>query len=128
VLAMIVGLVSCSDGDLLDDGRITTGLAVREEWPAVRQAGVLVQGLMKDFNYAASPEFDRSVAGRSESYRAMKASIMSDPVNRKELKKRFLDALSRALSSDDIYQLLPESKHAEVREVVRLILSLSNPD
>lgn len=93
--------------------------------PLVRRMAQIVKGLYDGFDYASSPEFIKSVEGKSEAFRAMRLKLLS-PAKKTELRKRFGDELARILESPGIYDLVRPSEHERLKELRALLLEVSN--
>ncbi|MEO8215447.1 MAG: hypothetical protein ABI718_00020 [Acidobacteriota bacterium] len=116
-----------NDVDLLNDSRVIQQFCVPEDYASLREAAHILARAYTDFDYEKSIEFEQIVAGKSEAYARMKASIFSDPTKRKEQQERFKEALKSLLESDAALNLVPRQERYPLLKVRELILELQNP-
>jgi hypothetical protein len=125
---MIIGLKRVNDADLIDDPTVFNAeVCEADDMPLVRRMAAIVVELFDTFDYAKSPEFQRMVEGKSVEIRAMRLKMLS-PVRRKEMRKRFGEALARVLESDEILELLEPARHERIKELRNLLMEVSNPN
>jgi hypothetical protein len=128
LMMLLVDMVVVGDAESIGDVPVLKSVAPSADWAALQEAVALIKELFQGYDYAASPEFDRSAQGKSSSVRMMLASMANDPDRRRAHKKRFQESLYTALDRDDVYQLIPESKHEVLKRIVQLMKGLSVPD
>jgi hypothetical protein len=124
---MLVGLTRVNDISLVDDPKVMSReVCLDGDIPLIRRMSTITNELYTTFNYEKSPEFLRSVTGKSELVRAMRLKFLT-PQRRAEMHKRFGDALVRVMESDDILDLVESSRHERIKELRGLLLEVSNP-
>ncbi len=93
----------------------------------VRRMAEIVSDLFEAFDYSRSPEFLRSVAGKSAEFIAMKQRLIT-PMKRAEIQKRLGRALEKVWNCDDVFELVEPSRHAQIKELRNLLSEVSNLD
>ena len=127
LLDMLVGLTRANDISLVDDPKVMTReVCLEGDLPLVRLMATITSELYTTFNYANSPEFLRSVSGKTEAVRAMRLKSIT-PQRRTEMQKRFGDALVQIMESDEILDLVESSRHERIKELRALLLEVFNP-
>ncbi len=126
---MLIGLFEVNDLELVnEDSVLSPSVCSASDRENVRKMAEIIAGLYRDFNYFESPEFLQSLAGKSETFKQVKSKLLSDPVKQTELRRRLGEALVSIMRSDDAYNLFPERNHHSLKELERLVSSVSNPD
>jgi hypothetical protein len=129
LLGYVVWLSSVNDAELLEGDRILSGeLCSRGDRPTVREAGRLVDSVLKSFVYIRSPEFAAELAGKSEEFARMRAKLTDAPAKRPEQRRRAERALAALLVSDEAYDLFPAVDHPQLDTIRELFQGLKNPN
>lgn len=122
----LIGLTETNDLQVLDvPGFLSCEFCEAGDVPLVRRMAQIVKGLSDGFDYASSPEFIKSVEGKSETVRAMRLKLLT-AAKKTELRKRFGDSLARILESPEIYDLVKPSEHERLKELQALLIEVSN--
>jgi len=114
VLALVVSLVRAGDVELLAGDGILEPLCPIKFRANVRAAAISLRGIYEEFSYTQSPEFLRSVSGKTESYRVLAAKLSSEPSKAAANKERLLVGLRELLHDDTAFQLVPENQHEQL--------------
>jgi hypothetical protein len=107
--------------------RDLTSLCHPDEFPLVERMSAIMGELLKTFDYAKSPEFLRSILGKSAAFIEMKKRLLT-PVKRTENFKRLCDALANVGKSDAAFDLIEESRQGRIKELRDLLSEISNSD
>ena len=111
---VMTALVCCNDGDLIDDPAcFPCPDDSRAFWMDARD---MIAELRRGFDYLASPRFANSIAGKSDQYVATATRMTAQKPA--EYKSDFDAAIQDALNSDRIFDLIPASAHAGLREIL----------
>ncbi|KLU03488.1 hypothetical protein RISK_004492 [Rhodopirellula islandica] len=111
---VMTALVCCNDGDLIDDPACFPCSAdSRAFWLDARD---MIAAIRTDYDYVASPEFTDSIAGKSDQYVTTATRMAAQ--KSAEYKSDFDAAIQDALNSDRIFDLIPTSAHAGLREIL----------
>ena len=94
---------------------------------ACLELAAITSELFDTFDYAKSPEFLRSLEGKSEAFRAMKLKLIT-PERQTEMRKRLGDALVGVIDSDEILVLIEPVRWERIKELRNLLMEVSNPD
>ena len=122
VLSMVVGLVRCCDGDIVEPGFLSqTGIHPQNHHRVITLRDH-IQRLVDEYDYIQSPAFLRGIAGRSPEFRAMKTKLEQQPEKRASHAQAFSNALASIRRDDSAYDLL-SSTHQHLLDVIRLQLS-----
>ena len=127
LISCIVGFKETNNLQVLDEpGFLDEEIVFADDVPLVRRMATITNELYDAFDYAKSPEFLRSIEGKSEAVRAMRLKLIT-PQRRAEMRKRFGDALTRIMESDEVFDLVEPSRHEQIsRNYVAFIGSLQS--
>jgi hypothetical protein len=129
LVTLLVAWSSMNDADLVDDDAcLSVEVCHQSDRAAVRRAARLVDHLRKRFSYVESPRFLHTLAGKSDSYAAMRRKLEDQPTKRVVHLASFNAALRSVLSSRDAYDLVPAERHAELDALADVLRRVGNPD
>ena len=124
----LVGLKRTNAQDvLMEPGFITHEFCDADDAPLVLRMSAIINELFDTFDYSKSPEFLRSLNGKTAEFRAMKLRLIT-PARRADMLKRFGDALVRVRESDAVFELLESTRHERIKELRALLSEVSNED
>lgn len=117
---VLVALAAVGDADAFEAGLS----AHRKEFgdcvaASFRGLGVRISQILRSYDYLKSPEFLRSIDGKSEQFVAMKRKLESDPTRRAHHAKRFEVALCNLPTSSEAYDLLSVDAHVHLNAIRR---------
>jgi hypothetical protein len=115
-LSVIVAMVVANDEEVLHDEHVLRGLASTQYWPLIREVTQVVAQCWRSFDYCCSPEFQRSVEGKSPSYTAMAGRLAA--THRAEHERRLEAALGQA-NAAELARLLPIEQCAKLLGAIR---------
>ena len=102
----LVALTRTNDLQALDvPGFLVPEFCNAGDIPLVTRMAAITSEVFDTFDFAKSPEFLRSLEGKSEAFRAMKLKLIT-PERRTEMRKRLGDALVGVIDSDEILVLI----------------------
>lgn len=123
---MLVGLKETGSEQVLDEPAfLTWEICERGDIPLVRRMSTIINELFDSFDYSKSPEFIRSLSGKSAEFRAMKLRLIT-PMRRTETRKRLGDALAHFADSDAVLDLIEDNRHERIKELRSLLTEVSN--
>ena len=128
LLKTVMGLIAMGDVDLLEEQRVISLLGAPIDFERICRLAQLLSELFRDFDYTRSPEFERSVEGKSPAFVDMKKKFAREPVKASEHRERYKKGLSDLLENQSAYELTPISLHDQLDEIRRLIYEIENPD
>ena len=129
LLKLLVALIRMNDSHVLSTDEGLTGEACSpEDRVIVRDLCELLIPIRRFYEYTRSPEFTKSLEGKSPQVQSMMRKLASDPAKKKQQLERLDRALEELLTSGDVFQLVSEEGHENIREIVRRVGTLSNPD
>ena len=129
LIKLLVDVTAVNDLPVLDEDRnLPTEVCVREDRQTVRRMVKIVAGLLREFEYEKSPEFEEAVAGKSHAVVTMKRRLASDPKKRSDYRRQMEEALGNVLTNDAVYSLVPKGQHYALRDLADLARGLRNPD
>lgn len=128
LISCIVGFKETNSFQVLDEpGFLNEEMCHKGDIPLVRRIAAITSELFDAFDYSKSPEFVRSLEGKSEAFRAMKLKLIT-PQRRTEMRKRLGDALARVIDSDEVLELIEPGRWERIKELRNLLTEVSNPD
>lgn len=128
LICMLVGLTRVSDIDLVNDKAVLSHeVCLVSDQSSVRRMAAIVSELYDTFDYSQSPEFIRSIEGKSPEFRAMRQRMLT-PMMRTELRSRLGRALEKVLDSEEVLDLIELRRQELIKELRTLLRNLSNPD
>ncbi len=128
LIGMLVGLTRVNDIDLVNDQSVLSHeVCLDGDRSLVRRMAEIVSELYETFDYSRSPEFLRSIEGRSVEVRAMRERLLT-PIKRAEIQTRLGQALEKVWESDEVFELIEPSRQERVKELRNLLCEVSNPD
>jgi hypothetical protein len=126
LLGVLVGLKETSNEQVLDEPAfLTREICDRGDIPLVRRMFAIISELVDSFDYSKSPEFVRSLSGKSDEFRAMKLRLFT-PMRRTQTLKRFGDALTNVADSDAVLDLIENNRRERIKELRSLLSEVSN--
>jgi hypothetical protein len=126
LIGVIVAMTRSNDLPVLNvPGFLNEEFCFPGDSPLVRRMATIVEELYDGFDYAQSPEFLKSLEGKSESYKAMRLKLLT-PAKKTEMLKRYSDAVAGILESDEVYALTEPDKHKRLKELRALLVEVSN--
>lgn len=129
LLKLLVALIRMKDSHVLStDEGLTGEVCSPEDRAIVRDLRGLLTPIRRFYEYTESPEFSMSLEGKSPQVQSMMRKLASDPAKKRQQLERLDRALEELLTSGDVFQLVREEEHDNLREIVRLVGTLSNPD
>lgn len=129
VATLLVAWSSMNDIQLADnDACLPQDVCSPEDRVHVRRAATLVDRLRTDFSFVKSPRFQRQVEGKSAAFSAMKQKLEDEPSKRAQHARLFDAALNSILASEEVYDLVPAERHADLRELQARLQRLGNPE
>lgn len=129
VLQLLVVYARMRDQQLVENDQVLSAdVCLPEDRRRLRRIMALLVPLRDSFRYEDSPDFQESVAGKSEALKRMKEKLASDPLKRREAESRFDRALRDLLSSDEAFRLTPTAAHPTLREIAELASGLAKTD
>ena len=128
LLQAVVGLIEVNDYQLLSHRPALGEIAHPDDFELVGRIARTVKSLYDDFDYTESPEFLRSIEGKSDRFAEMKRRLASDPQRRAEQRDRLAEALVELPDTTRLLALVPQRRRVEVDEITRWLSALRNPD
>lgn len=110
---------------LLEEPAVLEETCLPRDLSIVIQMSAIISRLLDTFDYSRSPEFLRSVEGKSPEFLAMKLRMIT-PIRRTEVRKRLGDALANVLKSNAAFELVDEPRHKLLEELRTLLFQVSN--
>jgi hypothetical protein len=127
LLQVLLGLKETNSTHAIHEPEFLTEICVEGDAPLVLRMFAIVNEMVDAFDYTKSPEFLRSVGGKSSEVRAMRLKLIN-PVRKKELRKRFREAMDNVLQSDEILDLVEPVRVERIKELRNLLCEVSNPN
>ena len=129
LLTLLVAWSRMNDAALADDDAcLSIEVCDPKDRPEVRRAALLIDHLRNRFSYLDSPRFHREIDGKSASYVSMRERLENAPTKRAAHLDMFTSALGSVLLSRDVYDLVPEERHAELDALANIFRQVANPD
>jgi len=127
IIKMLVGLEATNDLDLVNDDKVLSiAVCSKSDRAKVKQMASLLSELFLSFNYEKSPEFQKSILGKSTKYREMKLRLISDPTKTKNYKRRLADAFIN-FNTKELGELIKTGEHEKVKLIYSIMEEISNP-
>lgn len=119
---LIIGLIVANDWDIFDEVARKhpadfPGAAVK----VYREIGSTIVRVLNEYDFTKSVAFSASVEGRSESYVRTRVRFESEPVKRRDHRRRFVEALKTLPESDEAFDLAPPSEWSSLTRVRDLV-------
>jgi hypothetical protein len=127
LIQVLVGLKSMNSKYAVHEPSFLREICVDDDFPKVLRMFALVDEVVDSFDYTESDEFVKSVEGKSDAVRAMRRKLI-DPVQRRESRGRFCNALAKLLESDEVWTLVRPTHKSLLHELRDLVDRVSNPD
>jgi hypothetical protein len=128
LIGMLVGLKRVNDIDLVEDRAVLNHRVCLEgDILLVRRMAGIVNELYDTFNYSRSPEFLRSIEGKSAEFKSMREKLLT-PAKRNEIQRRLDQALEQIMSSDEVFELIEPGRQERIKELRNLLGEVSNPN
>jgi hypothetical protein len=99
-----------------------------DDVPLVLRMSAIINELFDTFDYSKSPEFLRSLNGKTAEFRAMKLRLITPRPAGRIMLKRFGDALVRVRESDAVFELLESTRHERIKELRALLSEVLHED
>ena len=119
-LDVVIAMVAAGDAAVLDDERVLRELGSPECWPLVLQAAEVVAQCWRSFDYSRSPEFKRSIEGRSPSYTRMATRLTA---GRAKEHQRRLEVAIGDRNEAELARLLPPDECATLVRAIHSLMS-----
>ena len=127
LVGVIVSLNRDSFLEALREPSVLREMCAPEDVTRVLRMSEIAGELLDTFDFSKSPEFLRSLEGKSDEFCSMKRRLIT-PVRRAETLNRLDVALANVLDSDDALDLVEETRHWRIMELRAVLLEVSNPD
>jgi len=128
VLHMIVGLIEVSDYSLIEQGNIlSVDVCSESDIEKIKELASLVNDLYSNFDYASSIEFQRSLDGKSESYKNMKLNMINKPASKQKYLTLFGESICELGEDKRVDGLIGEDQKSTLTRARELVLQIENP-
>ncbi|MEO0575471.1 MAG: hypothetical protein AAF004_08405 [Pseudomonadota bacterium] len=119
VLHLVLTLLKGGDMELLRDGSVFKGESCgANDKEKIQKIGLRIAEFYFSYDYFLSPDFSKTIEGKSEMYRDKKVNIESSALKRQEHNDLFMSAIRELQISNKIYGLLPRSDHEKIKELI----------